>query len=70
MTDIFLERSRLDAIADAILKIEPCAFYGVVTRDQIVAAIGEAGDIWPMTILSDAIRQDFWLPSAHLHDTL
>lgn len=55
MTEIYIERSRLHAIADAIAALEPCPFTGTITRDQIVLALGEHGNIWPVSLLEDAL---------------
>lgn len=56
MNELYLDDARLFAIADAIAAIRPCPFAGRVTRDQIVVALGEHGDIWPLSILPDVIR--------------
>jgi len=56
LNEIYLDDARLFAIADAIAAIKPCAFAGRVTRDQIVVAMGEHGDIWPSSILPELIR--------------
>lgn len=55
MNEIYLDDARLFAIADAIAAIKPCAFAGRVTRDQIIIALGEHGDIWPTSILPDLL---------------
>lgn len=55
MRNVYLDDDRLDAIADAILNIEPCPVTGMIRRDQIIMAIGEAGNVWPESILPDVI---------------
>lgn len=56
LNEIFLNDARLFAIADAIATIRPCPFAARVTRDQIIVALGEHGDIWPTSILPELIR--------------
>lgn len=58
MTEIYIEDARLFALADAIAALEPCAWAGRITRDQILIALGEHGDIWPISILSHVGRPD------------
>lgn len=53
--EIYIDRSRLHILADAIAALEPCPFTGTITRDQIVVALGEHGNIWPTSILLDVI---------------
>lgn len=55
MKNIYIDDDRLDAIADAILRIDPCPVTGMIRHDQIIMAIGEAGNVWPESILPDAI---------------
>ena len=58
MAEIYIPLSRLHAVADAVAALEPCAWSGKITRDQILIALGEHGDIWPASILSDLICED------------
>lgn len=60
MAEIFLPLSRLHVLADAIAALEPCAWSGTITRDQILIALGEHGDIWPASILPGLIREGAW----------
>lgn len=41
-------------VAEKIANLEPCAFAGRVTPDQVKLALGEFGDIWPESIREDA----------------
>lgn len=50
-TEVYLDQSRFDALIDALLNVESCPGTGKVTRDQIVIALGEAGNIWPLSIM-------------------
>jgi len=43
----FIPDANYNAVIAAILKLEPCAFIGKVTFDQIAIALGEIGNIWP-----------------------
>jgi hypothetical protein len=56
MTETYIASARFERIAEAIAALEPCAFRGVVTADQIKMALGEHGDIWPGCIRGDADR--------------
>jgi hypothetical protein len=56
LNEIYLDDARLFALADAIAAIRPCPFAGRVTRDQIIVALGEHGDVWPSSILPELIR--------------
>lgn len=57
MTEIYIDRSRLHTLADAIAALRPCPFTGTITRDQIVLAIGEHGNIWPVSLLADVLTE-------------
>lgn len=76
LNEIYIEDARLIAIADAIAAIKPCAFAGRVTRDQIIVALGEHGDIWPLSILPGLIRDSaedrgrFMYPHAAISQTV
>lgn len=48
----YVPDNNYDAAIAAILALEPCAFAGRVTKDQIAVALGEFGDIWPEGIRS------------------
>jgi hypothetical protein len=54
--DYFVPDTSLFRAADAIASLAPCPFAGRVTRDQVLTALGEFGDIWPESIRADVIH--------------
>lgn len=54
--DHFVPSENITRAAEAIADLKPCPFAGRVTPDQIIAALGEYGSIWPETIRPDLIR--------------
>lgn len=54
MSEIYIDDHRFNALAEKIAALEPCAFAGRITADQIKLALGEHGDIWPECIWADA----------------
>lgn len=56
--EVYLETSRLNQMAEAIAALEPCPFTGRVTADQVKLVLGERGNIWPLSILPDALCGD------------
>jgi hypothetical protein len=44
-------------LAEAIASIEPCPFTGKVTADQVKLVLGEKVNIWPLSILPDALKE-------------
>ncbi len=48
--DYFVPDERLVRAADAIANLAPCPIAGRITRDQVLLALGEFGDIWPDSI--------------------
>ena len=57
MTDIFVSDERYSRLVAALLNVKPCPFTGAVTENEIKIALGEAGDIWPESILIDLRRR-------------
>ena len=55
MTGTFISDYRFDSVAEAIARLEPCPFAGVVTADQVKEVLGVIGDVWPIGILADLI---------------
>ena len=55
--DHFAPLENITRAANAIADLAPCPFAGCATPDQIIAALGEFGDIWPETIQPDLIRE-------------
>jgi hypothetical protein len=53
MTEIYLDDERHGRLVDNLLNVQPCPFAGRVTADQITLALGEAGDIWPLSSRDD-----------------
>ncbi len=53
--DYFVPDEPLFRAANAIANLKPCPFAGRLTPDQIIAALGEIGDIWPLSIRADVI---------------
>ena len=35
-------------LVEALATVQPCAFSGEIKNSEIITALGEAGDIWPM----------------------
>ncbi len=56
--EIYLETSRLNQMAEAIAALEPCPFTGKVTADQVKLVLGERGNVWPLSILPDALTEN------------
>lgn len=56
--EVYLETSRLNQMAEAIAALEPCPFAGRVTADQIKLVLGEKGNVWPASILPDALIEN------------
>lgn len=54
--EVYIENARLNQMAKAIAALEPCPFTGRVTADQIKVVLGEKGNIWPASILPDALK--------------
>lgn len=54
--EVYIENTRLNQMAEAIAALEPCPFTGKVTADQIKLILGQRGNIWPLSILPDAIE--------------
>jgi hypothetical protein len=54
--DHFVPLENITRAANAIANLEPCPFAGRITPEQIIAALGEFGDIWPESIRPDLIR--------------
>jgi hypothetical protein len=53
--DIFIDDVRYNALVKVLASIKAGLFVGG-KEDQIKIALGEAGDIWPVSIRDDAIR--------------
>ncbi len=53
MTDIYLDDERYARLVNALLNVQPCPFAGHVTADQIMMALGEVGNVWPIHSRSD-----------------
>lgn len=56
MTDIYIPDDKLFRLADKLAALEPCPFAGRVTRDLVLTALGEFGDLWPKSIAADVVR--------------
>lgn len=56
--EIYLENNRLNQLAEAIAAIAPCPFTGKVTADQVKLVLGEKGNVWPASILPDALTEN------------
>ena len=54
--DYFVPDEPLFRAADAIANLTPCPVTGRITRDQVLMAFGEFGNIWPESIRADVIR--------------
>jgi hypothetical protein len=54
--DHFVPMENITRAAQKIADLDPCPFAGRLTPDQIIAALGEFGDIWPDNIRPDLIR--------------
>ena len=57
MPAIYVESELFDHVANVIATLEPCPFAGKVTIDQIKMALGDAADIWPVSIAADACME-------------
>jgi hypothetical protein len=53
--DIYLHHDRYIRLVEAVANLKPCPFAGSITPDQIKAALGEFGEIWPIEIYGDVI---------------
>jgi len=54
MPNVYLDTDHFNQLAEKIAALEPSAFAGHVTADQVKLALGEHGDIWPKRIRADA----------------
>ena len=41
-------------LVDALVTLEPCSFSGEIEANEVIVALGEAGNIWPASIEVDA----------------
>lgn len=46
------------ALARHLADLKPPAWFSTITRDDVVVALGEIGDIWPRSIHGDVIIAD------------
>lgn len=51
----YAEVELFDLIANAVFRAEPCAVTGTIGPDEIKLALAEHGNIWPASLLNDAI---------------
>jgi hypothetical protein len=51
----YAEADLFDRIAAAVVRAEPCAVTGAIGPDEIKLALAEHGDVWPASVLNDAI---------------
>lgn len=54
---LYIAPDRLNQIAHAIARAEPCAVTGEIGPCEIKMALGEFADIWPASLLNDAIDE-------------
>ncbi|MER9702659.1 hypothetical protein NKJ10_00155 [Mesorhizobium sp. M0204] len=40
-------------LVEALAAVQPCAFSGEIENDEIITALGDAGNIWPAAIRAD-----------------
>lgn len=40
-------------LVEALATVQPCAFSGEIENNEIITALGEAGNIWPAVIRAD-----------------
>ena len=55
----YTEAALFDRIAAAAALAEPCRVTGAIGPDEIKIALGQHADIWPASILSEAIEESF-----------
>ena len=53
----YAEAELFDRIAIAATRAEPCAVTGAIGPDEIKIALAEHADIWPASVLNDAIDE-------------
>jgi hypothetical protein len=53
----YIPKEQLIAAAEAIAALEPCPFAGAITRDQVLMAMGEHGDIWLASLLPHCVDE-------------
>ena len=56
--EVYIETSRLNQLAEAIAAIEPCPGSGKIEAYQVKMLLGERGNIWPASILPDALTEN------------
>ena len=54
---LYIAPDRLNQIAHAIARAEPCGVTGEIGPDEIKIALGQHADIWPASLLNDAIDE-------------
>lgn len=54
---LYAEPDLFNRIVAAVARAEPCAVTGAIGPDQIKIALGEHADLWPASILNDAIDE-------------
>jgi hypothetical protein len=60
---VYIPNDRFERLAQALTELKPNAFTGTVTTDEIKIALGEIGDIWPLSIVMDAGLNNDWSQS-------
>lgn len=55
-TDVYLGRAAYDALLDGLCALKPDPLTGQFERHQFVELLGEAANIWPVTVLDDPER--------------
>ena len=54
----YLDNDTYTRLVDALLNVQPSAFTGTVTADEIKITLGEIGDLWPASIVGNS-RSDW-----------
>ena len=52
----FMEDHRLLTASKAIADLEPCPYAGRLTAEQVLIALCETADVWPLSIAASVIR--------------